>query len=188
MCRRLRRIPLKLAVAGALLWVLIRPAQADFWPRRPLLITGMQEIPSRRSSGRPGFFEPDELLASQRRPVLEYIERHTAKRERVTFALSSHECALSNEVDLYFLANRLPGTRYTQYEPNLVTRLDVQEEMIVSLERHRVRVVVLCTHFSDCFEQQPRLVPASTRLDDYFRRRFAPVASHGVYTILERRP
>ena len=120
--------------------------------------------------------------------MLDYIEKHTTKRDRVSFALSTHEFANCNEVDLYFLANRLPGTRYAEYEPNLVSRPDVQQEMIVSIEQHAVRLVVLSTLYSDYHENQPGLLRGSTLLDEYLRKRFVPVTSYGMYTILERRP
>ena len=97
-------------------------------------------------------------------------------------ATRTHESVVVNEVDLYFLADRLPGMRYTQYEPNLTTRREVQEEMIASLERHAVRVVVQSSLIGGGENQLK-----STLLDDYLRSRFRPVQSHGVYTILERR-
>lgn len=178
---RVRLAPAKVVIAGALLWVLVRPVQQDFWPLRPLLTTGMQGSPSRRSSYRRGFYEWDADLAPQRRAVLQYIEKHTAQGERVFFATQSHESGVVNEVNLYFLADRLPGVRYTQYDPNLVTRHAVQQEMIASLERYHVRVVVQ----SSLFAGSPNQLPL-TPLDDYLYTRFKPVESHGVYTILER--
>lgn len=180
--RRVRFWPMKLTVAAALMWVLVRPVQQDFWPPRRLLTNGMDGSPARRSSRRSGFYEWDATLAPERRATLEYIERHTDPNERVFFATQSHESANVNEIDLYFLADRLPGVRYTQYDPNLVTRREVQQEMIASLERYNVRVVVQSALFGGNPTQA-----ASTLLDRYLCDRFSLVETHGVYTILQRR-
>jgi hypothetical protein len=183
--RRLRWLPVKIAVAAGLIWVFTRPVKSDFWPRRSLLTNGMAGTPARRSSHRPGFYEQDEGLAVHRRAVLDFIEAHTAPNERVFFATQNHEWLLVNEVDLYFLANRLPGTRYTQYDPNLETRREVQEEMIASLQQHQVRVVVQSSLIQG-HEGQKAMKHGSTLLDDYLRTHFTPVETHGAYTILKR--
>jgi len=179
--RRAQWSPVKLVVASALIWVFVRPVERDFWPRRAWLTAGMQGSPSRRSSHRRGFYEWDKSLAPQRRAVLNYVEKHTAKDERVFFTNQNHESGEVNEVDLYFLADRLPGVRYTQYDPNLTTRPAVQQEMIASLERYKVRFVVESSLFVNSPDRPP-----STPLDRYLSERFKPVQKHGVYTILQR--
>lgn len=187
--RSVRPLATRIAVCAALLFVVIRPVQLEFLPRRHLLTTGMVGSPEAHASRQPGFFGPDPSLDAQRRAVFEYIEKHTTARERVMFANSQHERTMVNETDLYFLADRLPGTRYTQYSPNMTSRREIQEEMIASLERHAVRVVVLSSLFDGYLEDQPVLVlKGSTLLDEYLRNRFVPTAHFGVYTILERRP
>jgi len=187
--RSVRPSAARLVVGAALMFVVIRPVMLEFLPRRRLLTTGMVGSPQAYASRQPGFFDPVESLAAQRRPLLEYIEKHTTARERVLFANAQHERTWINESDLYFLADRLPGTRYSQFEPNMTTRREVQEEMIESLEHYAVRVVVLSSLFDGYWEDQPvTMLKGSTLLDEYLRDRFVPTARYGVYTILERRP
>jgi hypothetical protein len=92
-----------------------------------------------------------------------------------------------NEADLYFLADRRPGTRYVQFDPNVVTRRDVQEEMIASLERHHVRLVVLSSRVKR-LETQPGVLPGSTLFDEYLQGHFVLVKSHPPYEIYVQRP
>ena len=186
--RSMRPFAARIAVGTALMFAIIRPVKLEFLPRRPLRTTGMVGSPESPAPRQPGFFGPDASLDAQRRALFEYIEKHTAASERVMFANSQHERTMINETDLYFLADRLPGTRYTQYAPNMTSRREVQEDMIASLERNAVRVVVLSSLFDGYVEDQPVLVlKGSTLLDEYLRKRFAPTARFGVYTILERK-
>ena len=187
--RSVRPLATRIVVCAALLFVVIRPVKLEFLPRRHLLTTGMVGSPEPHASRQPGFFGPDPSLDAYRRAMFEYVEKHATTSERVMFANSQHERTMVNETDLYFLADRLPGTRYTQYSPNMTSRREIQEEMIASLERQAVRVVVLSSLFDGYVEDQPVLVlKGSTLLDEYLRNRFVPAAHFGVYTILERRP
>ena len=44
---------------------------------------------------------------------------------------------------IYFLTGRLPAVKYHVMVPGLQSRDDIQEEMILSLKRHNVRVIIL---------------------------------------------
>jgi hypothetical protein len=138
------------------------------------------------SDPRPGFREPDAAIARSRQAVFDFTETHTAPREAVYFGTAYHDRVFVNEADLYFLANRRPGTRYVQFDPNVVTRRDVQEEMIASVERHRVRLVVLSDRVTQ-FETQTSLLPGSTLFDDYLREHFVRMEIHPPYVIYMRR-
>jgi hypothetical protein len=138
------------------------------------------------SDPRPGFRELDTAITRSRQAVFEFTEKHTAPGEAVYFGTAHHNRVFVNEADLYFLANRRAGTRYVQFDPNVVTRRDVQEEMIASVERHRVRLVVLSNRITQ-FEPQSGLLPGSTLFDDYLREHFVRVESHPPYEIYLRR-
>ena len=138
------------------------------------------------SDPRPGFREPDAAIARSRQAVFDFTETHTAPREAVYFGTAYHDRVFVNEADLYFWANRRPGTRYVQFDPNVVTRRDVQEEMIASVERHRVRLVVLSDRVTQ-FETQTSLLPGSTLFDDYLREHFVRMEIHPAYVIYMRR-
>jgi hypothetical protein len=78
-------------------------------------------------------------------------------------------------VDLYFLSDRKPGTRYTQFDPNLVTRSAVQREMITQLEKNCVKTIVLSIPLT--LEDPIHWIDPSTVLDDYIAEHYQQVES-----------
>lgn len=180
-------LPVNLVIAACGIGLVVRPIEAYILPRRSFTLEGMRDDPSRRSSQRGGgFLELDAKTATTRQAVLSFLNQHTSTTERVFFGTHTHEWVYVNEADLYFLSDRLPAVRYTQYGPNVASRLEVQEEMVASLEKHAVRYVVLSSLIQR-HEGQKELAPGSTRLDNYLHEHFSPIASHGVYTILSRK-
>jgi hypothetical protein len=184
MVRRARAVSTKAWVL-VLIPIIVLPVWGSFWPRRSLLTAGMIGSPS-LSSRRPGFYESDGGIAADRRKVIEFVQQNTTRDERVFFGNASHEWLLSNESDLYFLTDRLPGVRYTQYEPNMVTRREIQEEMIASLEKYHVRVVLLSSR-SSAHEDQYATMPGSRRLDEYLASEFDQRETSGPYRMLLRK-
>jgi hypothetical protein len=138
-------------------------------------------------SPRPGFYEPDPNIASARTAVLAFIERSSSPGDAIFVGALRHDRVYMDEPDLYFLANRRPGTRQTQFEPNVVTREDVQREMIAALERNRVRVLVLSSRTDWYHESQQGIMPGSTVLDAYIASHFDVAERHPPYVLYTRR-
>jgi hypothetical protein len=159
----------------------------DFMPVRGLNRAALRPTsPELRIEGRGGFqFDPNGNGDNQRR-IKEFIQANTDKKERVYFGLPNHESLVLNEVSPYFFVNRLPGVRWSQFDPNMVTGRPVQEEMIASMERYHVRVVVLSSRFVHYREWQPPVVKSSPLLDTYIREHFTERERLGPYTILTR--
>jgi hypothetical protein len=93
---------------------------------------------------------------------------------------------LINNLLLYFLAERRGATRYLQFDPNLVNRDDVQQEMIEEIERHHVRWVVRAA-LPQPFEPNESSREGSDRLDRYLLARFTRVIATGDFEV-RRRP
>jgi hypothetical protein len=158
----------------------------DYWPPRGFCSRALRPDSALAIEWRGGFqFDPTGRGEDQR-AVVEFIRSHTDRKERIFIGLTQHEQLVLNEASLYFLADRLAGVRWAQFEPNLVTGRPVQEEMIASMERYHVRVVVLSARFDDAHESRPPVVPPSPLLDNYIREHFTEAEHHGVYTILTR--
>jgi hypothetical protein len=185
-CRRARAFSAK-AWTWVAIPLLVHPIEGNFRPLRHFSTTAMAGSENLRSSHRQGFFENDAAIAAARRQVLDYIGTNTAPTERILIGTQSHEQVRVNDIDLYFLANRLPAVRYTQYEPNIVTRREIQEQMIASLEKHRMRVAILSHRFPGS-EGQAGQLPGSKLFDEYLQAHFDLVENHGVYAIMVRKP
>jgi hypothetical protein len=122
-----------------------------------------------------GIAELNSDWAEARRALVRLVERLSGPDDAVYFGMAKHDRVLVNEADLYFLAQRRPGTRYVQFDPNVVTRKDVQQEMIAQLEQRNVSVVVLspCCVWDEGPQQE--LLPGSHLLDMYILRNYAEV-------------
>jgi hypothetical protein len=176
------RAALPLLVAAAFTHVI----QGQFWPLRDFNRAALRPDPALTIKGRRGFqYDPHGSGENQRR-VVEFIQSNTDRKERIFVGIPSHEKLVLNEVSPYFFANRLAGVRWQQFDPNLVTGRPVQEEMIASMERYHVRVVVLSSRFVNVHESQPPVLPPSPLFDTYIREHFTERERHGPYTILTR--
>ena len=101
--------------------------------------------------------------------------------QRILVACGRHDRIFVNEPLLYFLAGRLPGTKYHAFDPGVATTLPVQKEIVLGLERHRVEWLVVSTRFDAWNEPNASALSSGvTYLDDYIRsnyglvRRFPP--------------
>jgi hypothetical protein len=173
-------------LAGASL--LINPIATALWPfpgsvRSPADAAAMIDLPHTR-----GIAEPRTNWTADRRVLIALISRLTDPSDAVYFGTETHERVMVNETDLYFLARRLPGTRYSQFDPNIVTRRDVQEEMIRQLEQRNVSLVVLspCCLWDE--GPQQKILPGAGLLDEYIASHYAEIEKVGQYSVKVRRP
>jgi hypothetical protein len=75
-----------------------------------------------------------------------------------------------------------------QFDPGIVTRAEVQREMVQALEATHTRMVIESTTLdrrTEAFNASSR--PGATIFDDYLRERFAPFQTIGGYRVLWRR-
>lgn len=76
--------------------------------------------------------------------LAKYIEENTAPGERIYIGSLKHNVPQMGWFELlYFLTERLPGVKYYVMIPGFQTIPDIQEEMVESLKRNKVRVVLL---------------------------------------------
>lgn len=158
----------------------------QFWPARAFDRNTLRRDPALAVRGRRGFQHNPIFNGDDQRTLVEFIQSHTERGERIFIGNTNHEHLFINEISPYFFADRLPGVRWSQFDPNVVTRRPVQEEMIESMERFHVRLVVLPSRFSRLFQHLPPVVPTSPLFDTYLRERFSERERIGIYTILTR--
>lgn len=137
--------------------------------------------------GERGLVPKRSIARDNRDDVLQFIEERTSPGEAIFVGDREHRFVHCNQMDLYFLAERPPATRWIQFDPGLITRDEIQARMIDDFERNDLRVAVLLECDS---EPEPNLsaIPGSSRLDEYLDAHFEVVDEVGGYTLLERRP
>ncbi|HWE31180.1 MAG TPA: hypothetical protein VHB97_24405 [Polyangia bacterium] len=121
-----------------------------------------------------------------RQQLMAYIQDHTQPGERIFISYRQHRHLLANEIDLYYYCDRPGATRYMQYDPNVINRADVQQEMANELERNHVRYVVLMVDGGYWDEPNESRKIGATVLDDYIRSHYKLVTSFGRYEVHQR--
>lgn len=179
----LARPGLPVAAAGALAATLALPVVAS------------PETLSRRipASAAPGasvrYGAPPEVSAARaeaRREVFAFLDARGRPGDPVYVGCVDHRFPILSEMELYYLADRTGATRYMQFDPGLVGRRDVQEEMVRELEEVRPTAAVLSTT-TLLAESKRAAPPGATLLDDYLASRYRRVGTAGPYVLLERR-
>ncbi len=125
-----------------------------------------------------GFLPPDLAL------VANYLAAHSGPGEKILVATGRHDKIFANIMALYFAAFRLPSTHWSQYDPGLQTRADIQQAMIADLQRDHTRWVVRNTTFDNYSEPNLSSVSSGvTLLDQYLATHYRPVAQAGAYAV-----
>lgn len=128
----------------------------------------------------------EDLFAEPRRQLREFLATAVAPGEPVFAGNRNHALLAVNEVDLFFVINHPSATRYLQYDPGIVTREEVQREMVADLERKQTRVAILSNsqQWTEWFNDSSK--PGSTFLDDYLHAHYRVVKTIGPYEIRMR--
>jgi hypothetical protein len=127
-------------------------------------------------------------VAETERPFSEtvaYVKARVPEGEKIFVGTTRHDRIYTNDVMLYFLANRHAGSVYHELFPGLATTESVQRTIIAELEANHVRLLVLRQEHT--LEPNQSSVSSGVHvLDDYIRTHFAPSRLFGDYAVFER--
>jgi hypothetical protein len=129
----------------------------------------------------------DPALSPERQQLVKFVQKHTAPREPIYNGYRQHQRLCASEVDLYYFCDRPGATRYMLFEPNIITRADVQRRMIEEIEQKHVRLAILLTESDPYSEPNESSRSGSDVLDQYLRKTFRPVARFGRYEVYWRK-
>jgi hypothetical protein len=120
--------------------------------------------------------------------VSNYIDAHSRPDERILVAPGRHDKIFVNPMALYFTTGRLPATHWSEYDPGIQNRADVQQTMIAELQRYDVRWIVRDTYFDTHIEPNLSAVSTGVKLmDTYIDEHYRPVARSGQVTVWLRK-
>jgi len=125
--------------------------------------------------------EPDEEQA------VHFIQEHVGPDQAIFVGNPQHHQVFANDVLFYFLAQRQSGTWFYVFDPAVINKLQIQEEVTEELVKNRVKYVVLCSGFEKNGTERP---PDSgvTLLDDFIRANYRETLAVGRFTIWESWP
>lgn len=117
-----------------------------------------------------------------------FLLRHSAPQDRVLVGLGRTDRVFVNPMLLNYAANRLPGTHWSQYDPGLQNRADIQRQMVAELASGSVPWVVRDTSFDSYIEPNGSSWHSGvTLLDDYVDAHYRPVGRAAGLSIWLRR-
>ena len=127
------------------------------------------------------------LLDEDHIQTVRYLDAHTVPGDYLYVGLDHHDRIIANDMITYFAAQRLPAVKWTEFDPFLENRGDIQQEMIAELEQHKPPYVVLDSEYDKAWEPNGSSVSTGVHLlDDYISAHYKTVEQYGELTILQR--
>jgi hypothetical protein len=121
-------------------------------------------------------------------PAVKKIQELTDKNEKIFVCNERNDITYINDVMFYFLAERLPGTKYHELHPGVTTTLPVQKEIINDLKRNSVRYIVRM-HGLNKLDKSGAVFQQAGKgaifLDEYIITHCERVARFGMYEIMK---
>ncbi len=122
--------------------------------------------------------ERDEILKT-----LDFIKKNTSSGERIYIGNIAHwKDDFNGSILLYFLADRLPATKYYEQAPGLLAKSEVQREIRDSLVKNNVNLLVL--QDIDLSGAEPG---GNRLLDDFIHENYKRAEKFGKYNIYVRK-
>jgi hypothetical protein len=120
--------------------------------------------------------------------TIEFISSHTRPDQQIYVGLIKHDKIFANDNMIYFATQRLPATKWSELDPDLESRYDVQEQMVHEFEMKTPPYIVLDSEFATM--QEPNDSSRSsgvTLLDEYIRNTYKQIETFGQMSIWQRR-
>jgi len=119
--------------------------------------------------------------------VAGYVRRHSREGEPIFVGLKHHDRIFINDVALYFVAGRLPGTHWAIYDAGLQTQPRIQAAMIADLTRSNVAWIIRNGDYELVHEPNASdLRDGSPMLDRWIAAHYRAVGTAGPLDVLLR--
>jgi uncharacterized membrane protein len=128
-------------------------------------------------------FLPDE----DRIQTIEFIRSHTQPTDKLFMGVPHHDRIFGNDNITYFATERLPVTKWSDFDPLLQNQLPIQEEIVQEFNADPPPYIVLDAEFDKIDEPNESSKSSGvTLLDDYLRKHYTPIETHGMLSIYKR--
>ena len=127
-----------------------------------------------------------ENFAEDVNSMIKYIRKETETGEKVFFGCHRHDKVITNGVLLYYMAERMPSTKYYEIHPGVTNTLPIQKEIVSDLEKDSTRFVIREKVFN--FEEENMSSRSSEvyLLDNYIEMKFKKVKNFGNFEVMIR--
>ncbi len=171
--------PLTTAVAAGFAFCSIYPAQGML----PRLKASWRDLPA-SCAGPPRL--ACMIVDQPTREAIAYVDAHTGAADPIFVGLPAHDRIFANDVAFYFLAARVPATKWYHFDPGLQTSLPIQQAIVRELQSAKPKLVVLEDVFTHVVEPNASARSSGVRvLDRYIAAHYAPAATFQRFQILQ---
>jgi hypothetical protein len=119
--------------------------------------------------------------------AIEFIESHTRPGDRLFVGQPRHDIVFANDLLIYFATQRLPATKWSQFDPDLVNRYDIQTQIVRDLDINAPPYIALDSAFDMMHEPNDSSKSSGvTLLDDYIHKQYRPVETFGEIAVWQR--
>jgi hypothetical protein len=116
--------------------------------------------------------------------AIEFIGSHTRSDQKLYVGVRNHDKIFANDNLIYFATQRLPATKWSELDPDLENRLDIQTQMVREFERNPPPYIVLDSEFELVHEPNDSSKSSGvTLLDEYIRNSYQSTENFGVLSI-----
>jgi len=123
-----------------------------------------------------------------REAAIHFIAQNTNPTDRIFVGLTRHDKVFANDVSSYFIAKRLPATKWHHFDPGIQTSSEVQSQMINDFDQNKPRYIWLESTFNDVNEPNDSAKSSGIRiLDEYINVRYQVVRIFGNISVLSRK-
>jgi hypothetical protein len=120
--------------------------------------------------------------------TIEFISSHTNPDQRLYVGLIRHDRIFGNDNIIYFATQRLPATKWSELDPDLESRYDIQTQMVHEFQMSSPPYIVLDSEFM--MIQEPNDSSRSsgvTLLDEYIHNTYTQIETFGQMSIWRRK-
>ena len=126
-------------------------------------------------------------MSPSRSQTVRYVIDNTTPDQQILVANGNDDRSPANDNSLYFLAGRIPATKWAQFDPGLQSSAATQAQVIRELENNKPPLVILDTEFENWDEPNASSKHGGvTMLDDYIHQQYNEIARFDPYIILKR--
>jgi hypothetical protein len=119
--------------------------------------------------------------------AIEFIASHTQPGEKLFVGQTRHDIVYANDNLIYYATQRLPATKWSQFDPDLINRYDIQTQIVKDLETTAPPYIVLDSEFDLMHEPNDSSKSSGVMLlDDYIHQKYRLVETFGEMSILKR--
>jgi Dolichyl-phosphate-mannose-protein mannosyltransferase len=119
--------------------------------------------------------------------TIEFIRSHTRPDQKLLVGLTRHDIVFANDNLIYFATQRLPVTKWSQFDPDLVNRYDIQTQIVHDLEVNAPPYIVLDSEYDSTREPNESSNSSGvTLLDEYIRNKYQRVETFGELFVWQR--